>query len=34
VDPIAGEYDVSSQGKIVYVQFKQGRQGLWMADLK
>jgi len=34
VDPIAGEYDVSSQGKIVYVQFKQGRQGLWMADLR
>jgi Tol biopolymer transport system component len=34
VDPIAGEYDVSSQGKIVYVQFKQGRQGLWMADLQ
>jgi len=33
-DPIAGEYDVSSQGKIVYVQFKQGQQGLWMADLK
>ena len=34
VDPIAGEYDVSSQGKIVYVQFKQGRQGLWLADLR
>ena len=34
VDPIAGEYDVSNQGKIVYVQFKQGTQGLWMADLR
>jgi Tol biopolymer transport system component len=34
VDPIAGEYDVSNHGKIVYVQFKQGKQGLWMADLR
>jgi len=33
VDPIAGEYDVSSQGKVVYVQFKQGKQRLWMMPL-
>jgi Tol biopolymer transport system component len=30
VDPISGEFDVSRQGKFVYVQFKQDKQKLWM----
>ena len=32
VDPIAASYDVSPTGQVVYVQFKQGQQELWMTD--
>lgn len=32
VDPTAGFYDVSRKGEVVYVQFKPGKQELWMTD--
>jgi len=32
VDPIATFYDISRTGQVVYVQFKQGQQELWMTD--
>jgi Tol biopolymer transport system component len=32
VDPIGSAFDLSRDGKVVYVQFKQGKQELWMTD--
>jgi hypothetical protein len=32
VDPTAEFYDVSRKGEVVYIQFKPGKQELWMTD--
>jgi len=32
VDPIGSAFDLSRDGKVVYVQLKQGKQELWMTD--